>query len=442
MSEQKERYRVAVITNCTASSSMSPAPLLEGATLPREASLGATLAEWCKRIEDTKEQEGDKYKASPFELYRGIGFHTIMNVLDGLAAKDIEVEMYIISLGFGLVKATDPIQSYNINTWGTDPSSLQEIVTGEPFKPRRWWEGINRILNKTDSPVADLIDRKEHDLVLIATTSKFLELYASDLAKAVQYRGETNIRVVGPSLGKGYVAKDLKLLSNSDIIMPYDRRLGRKIVGNRNDFAHRCALHFVTDVLPNDLEGSVTTHKKTVQDAMNAMGDPIVRDRTEEISSEDLTAFLKQEGEGKSSDEVFKLLISRGVKVSHARILLLMEGKESISTDEQEAASSAWDQIEPTAVSGDMRLQEVLEALIVFQSTAKEHTTQRVFIAKDIKIWAERYFEGLGKTLPDMFASTNKLSRLLNRSGKEIGIVKVITSSQYGVAKYELVEKV
>jgi hypothetical protein len=412
--------KIALITNCTSSSSIPVVSYLDGVTLPKGHTHEETAQEWKTRID--KALKANEGVATVKSMYTGISFRSVLQAMDHL--QGVETQLFVVSLGFGLVKAEDTIASYNINMQPPmeSPSSLAGIITSEVFEPIRWWSAVNRSLG-SENPIAKIIASKEYDLIVVCLTNSFLGLVAADIASATQLEGFNRVRIVGPK-GTHWIQKYLRHIAKRGVMLPYTKSLNDLVPGNRNDFAQRAALHFVREVLvPNKFNGDLKEHTELVRKAMGnvtSFSDQI----TDELLS-DTIASLKEEGVTLATEAYTKALNATNLRIPFPKFQRAwgVQEESEASTEEMDDALAALD-IAGMSGSAGGDTGESITTIKLFVSAVRARGGGG-FTVRDVTNWAKLYFDRRKEAIPETFASPNKLGRLLSTISSEIGVTKL-----------------
>jgi len=358
----------------------------------------------------------------------------MVHALDSL--RDAEVHLYIASLGFGLVRSTQTISSYNLNMQlpAESPSSLLNIVNAEPFEPIRWWGTINGVLYKEETPIARMIANKEYDLIVVALTNNFLLLVSADIASASQMEGFQNVRVLGPK-GVNWLQKYMRHIAKRGVIMPYTPRMNDLIPGSRNDFAQRCAMHFFREILiPNDFKGTSAEDRERVAEklggkanggATQSFDQAMLNQLIEKYKTEDLTmssAYMKAHSEAQFPITFEKFQRAWG-----------MQDQTETTGDEMDDALAAIQAVGLSNVYDDQT--EVMSAIRLF-ITALNKQGGGVFQVKDLASWAKIYYDRRNKQIPDTLQSPTKLGKILSTMSEELRVIK--SMSALGGRQYEV----
>jgi len=420
------KKRVAVITNCTSSGSLPVIPYLDGVALGGGFTHSAAAEEWLARVRRS-EKENPEGRCTVRQMYTGMSFRSVLQVMDSLeGAKDHveEADLYIVSLGFGFVKENDVISSYNINIQPPEesPSSLSHIVTAEKFESLRWWNAINRTLYNREAPIADLIARREYDIILVALSNSFLQLVAADVASVSQIDGFQRLRILGPK-GSNWMLKYIRHIAKRDVIMPYSPKLNDMIPGNRNDYPQRATLHFIKEILaPSGFEGSVQDHRQKVTDLM------LPRLQTFGAQSDDhiITDFITQQREAGITS------------ISAAYTRAVAQFSFPIRFDKFERAWGMTSQKEPTTSELDDAMEaltsigianeydsqeEVISALKLFTQALRSRGGGK-FTAGDVITWSKLYFDKRQKPIPETLTNPSKLGRLISMISDDLMLIK------------------
>ena len=425
--------KALIITNCTAASFAATEPILEGASIEGAFTTGEFVEEWMLRINALPE-ETKKYTA--LELYKGLSLSSVLKMQDYFD----ETEICIASLGYGLIRQANDIHSYNLNLEKPENSSasLYSKITKEKFLPDRWWSLLNERLYDTRFPIAQLLNKSNYDIVIITTTVKFLSLIAEDLAQVNDY---SKMRILGITKSKS-IPTILRGRIPAETFLPYDRRISKEIPGNRTDLPHRCALHYVREIVPeyyNDITAENVAILKKMHD-INPTG------ATEKIvvSSEKLISTInKMKEEGLPARLAYNQIKTLRYKCSAKRFDLLWSGalkqsnKLKQNQKQLDAAKEALSQI-PFEVTGAADYTEVLESIRIFQAIIQEKDPTAIFTARDISFWAKHYYKILDKNLPEILDNPTKLSRLITEMYEDLGLETVDSVGRSGPSQYRL----
>jgi len=215
-----------VITTCSNRKRLKPTANLRASALPIGV-LNVVAREWLSRIDLATET------ISAGELYCGRGFREAE-----ITAARFGNKPWIISAGLGLLDYDRQVPAYDLTLSTSSSDCILKRIEGT-VTPSDWWEEIAR-QRSTDHPLLDLIVNNPKALVLIATSSAYTNLIASDLLSLPE-TDSSRLRIFGPrNLEK--VPKQI-----SPLIMPYDARFdgpNSPLPGTRGDFAQRALRHF------------------------------------------------------------------------------------------------------------------------------------------------------------------------------------------------------
>jgi hypothetical protein len=421
--------KIAVLTNCTSSSSVPVVPYLDGVAMGNGYSHTSAGEEWKKRIDRAFAQKDGLCRVK--QLYTGISFRTMLQAMDHLG--DVDSNLFIVSLGFGLVKAEDIIASYNLNMQESDQSasSLLNIVTEELFEPIRWWNAVNRNVHGPESPVANLITSNDYDLIIIALTNNFLHLAAADIASCCTTEAFNKVRIVGPK-GNNWMLKYMRHIAKRGVIMPYGPTLNDMIPGNRLDFAQRAALHFIQKILvPSEYSTDLNLHKKMVGEIFGG------RDSTGGTYDEDdVKARIEVlKVEHLNITDAYTALIKQGVQIRLDKFQRLwgMQQVQETSESDIDDAMAALNTI--GIVQGYDDQSEVIQTLRTFTNALRSRGGGK-FTVGDVCDWAKIYYDRRQKKLPLTLQSRPKLGRLLPSLVGELRIIKTVNS--IGAKIYEV----
>jgi hypothetical protein len=140
---------------------------------------------------------------------------------------------YVVSAGLGLVRADQPVPTYECTVAAGSELSVRLKTAGATTA--NWW---NAITAEQPRPLSRLIARFP---TLLALPSSYLRMIHDDLAR-VSVAKAGQLRIFTSTAGAQFVPQHL-----AGCVMPYDDRLEavRDYAGTRSDFAQRALRHFV-----------------------------------------------------------------------------------------------------------------------------------------------------------------------------------------------------
>ncbi len=416
---------IAVITNCSATRTIKPT--IRGIDLPKNLTMQECLEKWLEAL-DTQ-----KPSMTPAELYRGIGFNTIVKLQEFISTSSIN----IVSAGQGLMRLDEQIVPYDFTTDPKHKDSIHKIVTKEPFVMTAWWKMINeRLRIDTGAPIAQILNDDDIELVLVACNSRFLKLLPDDFLSASPDILQSKLRIITTSKSTSNIPQQLKPL-----VITYDRSILASTMGNRNDRNHRALYHFVKLLADSPDRIELPAHEH--QDLVGTTPTQTLSHNIDEILNRH-EAML----EGKSPDAAYMQLIkmygsfggiikfraawrakyspitSTEVKINQSAAIAALKGIQSQLQHDQ---ASTWEDE-----------SKAIEILRQFGELIREHSPEARFNGGDICAWAKSYFEEIEQSIPSAFRSPIKLSHLLANSAKDLGFEPVYSSGGSGGRTYML----
>ncbi|MDA7686510.1 hypothetical protein N8793_00370 [Pseudomonadales bacterium] len=262
----------ALITSCSNRKSISKKHRASSAQLVK-GSLLQTAKSWKKLTK----AHSPKINAS--ELYQGRGFLEAKH-----AATKLNADHWIISAGLGLIKSDQKIPAYDLTVSGTGTASIKNKVLSNDFTSQAWWKEIN----KKGRNLADLIQKNQNKLFIIAVPNSYFHMISADL-EALSVKDLKRVRIIGPT--KKAIPEHY-----AELYLPYDTRLdGPKspIKGTRSDFPQRSAHHFSEYIYPKAKSGTASKHALLVSEAMKRMKYPSTPERAKKTDQEILTLIKK-----------------------------------------------------------------------------------------------------------------------------------------------------
>ncbi len=169
----KAKPKIAVITNCTASSNFEP--LLDIADAVPYKTMDELLVWWTTSMRSIQAEQPDAM-VTPGALYKGMSFDTIVEITQSIGHENV----YVVNRGAGLVRYTDMMIPYNFYYDKGEEGSASMKVTGEKFIPTLWWSKLNKMLYGVEYPISAIAE--DYDHIVVALTSNFIRMIAVDLS--------------------------------------------------------------------------------------------------------------------------------------------------------------------------------------------------------------------------------------------------------------------
>jgi len=436
--------RVAVITNCSATQSVPAPKELEGKALPRDLTLEEAVEEWYKRLGECEE------RLTPAQLYRGISFYSVtrMRAIVG------EENIFITSIGQGLVGLVEDITPYDLSIDPDHVNSLTRVVTQEVMNAPLWWGAFNARKIGYPSPIMRLVESGDYDLVLVCCTARFLSMIVEDVLMAMTIAPD-KVRVIVTSMNMA--PNKLK-----PALLYYDKRINASTVGNRNDMNQRSCLHFLK-LLEEDSQAvneSIEDQQARITAALDIIGPtPSVGGVSRTTSAEVLEFLNAHKDIAKmhpdqgyiAAQKAFPKSISQSVFRSAVRMYLKasspkVRSKPKKVAVEHEAAMNAFagiadrlDANRGSQVSWEDE-QRAVETLETFVEALKEFKPDAAFTSSDVSAWVQQFFGSKeGEEVPVQLKSANKLAHLLKANCDDLGIFEMNPGGGQGGRIYKLV---
>ena len=182
---------------------------------------------WSNRINNPATKQ---YPA--LEMYKGAHW-SIAKQIHGLTSKEnLDIELWIASAGYGLIKANTMIESYSATfAKGSSESVVDEGKTC-------WWDLLSSRKRPHASNLTDLAAENPNDLLAVALSSSYLEALRNDLLGVANLLPREQLFLISASATKG--PSDL-----SCFYLPADARLVNKFGGNLISLNARIVLHLL-----------------------------------------------------------------------------------------------------------------------------------------------------------------------------------------------------
>jgi hypothetical protein len=239
------KSRFFVVTTCTNAKRDTLGPIARFRNVPKH-DLSEALSAWFALLEKQTTQ------ARADQVYKGRSFAEAQRT-----AAQLNAPLLIVSAGLGLIRANANIPLYDATI---APGGANSIQSRLKITPSKWWDALKR---------AKRVGWPSDGTLLVAASSKYLEMIADDLVKmppdALRIFTRASINAL---------PEPLRLS-----VMPYDARLdarkGRP--GTINDFPQRALAHFAEHILTQLPQGSLHAHKTLVLKHLSPLKAPTVR---------------------------------------------------------------------------------------------------------------------------------------------------------------------
>lgn len=239
-----------ILTACTMRKRFSPDELLNARALTG-GTTHSVGEDWRGRLRRAEP------KALASDLYAG------RSMLEAkLAASAIGARVTIASAGLGLVPADRQIPSYNLTV---SPGSADSIFKKLPpgTSAYDWWMQVSS--DRQTQELADSLQRNPQSLMLVSLPHAYLSML-TPLITSLPVVSMGRLRVITASTHMD-IAPALK-----PFLLPYDQRLdgpNSPIPGTMGDYASRALRHFVTNILVDHPQGSITDHAELVHSSQS-----------------------------------------------------------------------------------------------------------------------------------------------------------------------------
>lgn len=424
--------KAALIVSCSATRTIEPS--LRGIDLTPNVTMQEALEEWINRLQDA----ADDGLYTPGELYRGIGFNSVVK-----AHQLIEDDhVYIASAGQGLMKIDQEIIPYDFTTDPKHKDSINKIVTKEPFVLSSWWQRINRALYDDESPVATLLLNPKIDLVIVSLQKRFCKFLVDDILSVWDNAAIEKLRIVVVGSSSSWLPKQLR-----GCVVHLSRDMLGGMPGNRNDVAQRAGLYFVRMLDVDTGKLSVDMSVAEMQQVIGIVGvgsnkmkekenfDDIFAQHPEllELDNPD-KAYTEAKHLGYSSLSTLRMFRSAWLSSKGIENVLgvVGAGVEPSALSALKAVSEQLTGLTEKVITWDDELKS-LRLVKVFLGVAKNELGEDMkFNASVLLEWATVYCEGSEGSgangsleLPVHFRSANKLSNLLSVHLKGLGLISI-----------------
>lgn len=235
-----------ILTACTMRKRFSPDEFLNA----RALTVGTTQSvgeDWRGRMRRAEP------KALASDMYAG---RSMMEAK--LAANAIGARLTIASAGLGLVPADRQIPSYNLTVSpGSADSIFKKLAPGTSAYD--WWTQVSS--DRQAEELADSLQGNPQSLLLVSLPHAYLSML-TPLIISLSIVSTGRLRIMTASTQMDIAPALIPF------VLPYDQRLDgpdSPIPGTMGDYASRALRHFVTNVLVDHPQGSITDHAEFVR---------------------------------------------------------------------------------------------------------------------------------------------------------------------------------
>ena len=170
------RIKLNIIVSCVANKSISIPPELEFRNIKLDA-INIMADQWINKLKSTNTPLIEANK-----LYSGAAWNTILlakKVADNL--QNYEVEWYIMSVGYGLIKWDQPIKPYSITFSKPSFDGLRKRVLKQEAN-REWWDYIT---TKRKFKISNITNSNSTTIILGST--EYINAVREDLSKSTNF---------------------------------------------------------------------------------------------------------------------------------------------------------------------------------------------------------------------------------------------------------------
>lgn len=402
-----DRYPFTLVATCTSTRTMEPVAKVED--LPTGLSMDEGIKEWMKLLHRPA-------TTTPQELYRGLGFLTLSNIMRTFNVANA----YIVTGGQGLIKVDEPIVPYDFTADPKYSPNIWEKVTSEPFIQTSWWRKINEARNKGANPVASVINATTLPSSVVISCSKiFLRYIANDIL-SVDPTKSNNFRILLSASSLGSVPMQLR-----PFIVAFDRTSIKHLPGNRNDVTHRAAQMFIEALDKNPHLRAAPPHVQRAE--IFGVSDAGVYS----ASSLDIEATLKDRPDlmNLTPEEAYTALYREkgpiGGRMRFHGIFMGLKGSKMVEGEADDDAFSALESLSlssaPTKNSSTST--ESVRLLSIFIAAVRAKMPNATFLAADVTSWVQVYCKAKGIEVPSLISSSLKTSYFLKSHHPVLGMV-------------------
>lgn len=412
--------KIGLITNCSVSKN-TPA-ILSTHNMPANMTFRDALAWWIAADRAVPKDQ----RMTPMQQYKGMAFNTLQAI-----SKYIPNEhMYVVTGGQGMMNlVNDTLVPYEFSGDPKEPDAIQGVITQEPFAHSVWWEGINEGLRGTPSPVHDMMLAKQYDYLFVACTKVFLKYIARDIL-AIHSDTRARVFILTSQSNVGNIPSALK-----PNLVPYSRDFMQHIPGNRNNGIQRALLTILEKTKPGTLNESEPMREIELDQLLKNMKEQsFIPGQNEETT--DLELVFKEHpeyltlGVEDAYARARKAYGTLGGRTNFRAYFSRITG-DGIADNAKTASDAAFEGFEFTSGGSASSNEAITDTLMVFVDGFKRHAPRGAIFNADMVIaWAQKYFPGLGKGVPEEYTSTQKIGSIISAACDGLGLTRVKAGSK------------
>lgn len=195
--------------------------------------------EWIRRANNTDK----RYEAE--NLYCGAGWKHACRARSTVEKKLGTANLYILSAGFGLLRAKDLVPPY-MATFSPDQNQVARQVEGSisvTEAHRKWWQSI-MAARKQELPSA-LAELHTYDYVVVAASADYLEAAQDDLYNLALIYGRKQLFIISIAASQRDIDPAIK-----SCLLPIDICIERMLPGPRFTVNERALVWILDRVIP------------------------------------------------------------------------------------------------------------------------------------------------------------------------------------------------
>jgi hypothetical protein len=272
---------IRVVANCTDRKRFTAAPDLLLRSYPEDLTTRATR--WTERITNPT---GAGVRAD--ELYQGEHWGVVAQ-LDGIArAQRLEVELWVASAGYGLLRADDLVEPYG----ATFALGSEDSVTREPghggavSNAEFWWRRVNERPRPRQSPdsIASLAGQQPASPLLVILSESYTRAVGPDLLEAAECLDDpANLLLVSAGSSGGTLGR---------LRVPASARFQHALGGTRLSLNARIAKRIVETTADHGWDGRIIRSRLATE--LAGLPDNIRHDRRP-LTDHEVISFIHTE---------------------------------------------------------------------------------------------------------------------------------------------------
>jgi len=300
--EQDMEKRIGLVACCTRTKRLPVNNRMVFHTLgPARANLLARA--WIGRAKASREVSRAE------DLYCGPGWTQVCKARSLIDERLGRTTLYILSAGFGLIRASDQIPAYTA-TFSSDENQVARLIEGDTSiaeAHREWWHSIMEA--RSDGSSSALTELHGHDYVIVVAGAEYVKAAHDDLSRLALTYGQDRLFII--STGAHQASIDQRVRS---CLLPIGVEAERMLPGPRYTLNERALVWVVEEVISDVSWSRKNIQTKIAKDLNQCMGTgmPSTTRRPVRMGDEEIRQWIRLKA--KTSPGVSKSRLLRDLR--------------------------------------------------------------------------------------------------------------------------------